>query len=439
MPTKLPGRASLLLMTAITGLWAQPAKAGLDEFLKKPEPAFAWSPAGSKTAGGATVHVLKLTSQVWQGITWTHNLSIVEPADLAYPDAAVLFVTGGSMKDTGPRDKDIAMGLAVANACRARVIVLPQVPNQPLLGDKTEDTLIVETFVRYLETQDGNWPLLFPMVKSAVKAMDAAQAFARGQGKPIHQFVVTGASKRGWTTWLTGASDPRVKAIAPMVIPTLNMAAQTAHQLENFAGKYSEQIRDYTERGIVGRKDPAAERLMAMVDPFTYRDRLALPKLQINGTNDPYWTLDSMNLFWDELPGPKWVVYLPNAGHDLNQHRDYAINGIGALSRHVFGGTPFPKISWTFTEADGHLQLAVTSNPAPKSALAWSTTAPALDFRDSQWTSRPLDPGVKLTASAAQPESGSVALFADLEYEVDGLEYHLSTQLRQTYPKAPKP
>ncbi len=99
--------------------------------------------------------------------------------------------------------------------------------------------------------------LLFPMVKSAVRAMDTAQEFAKEKGKPITRFVVTGASKRGWTTWLTGASDPRVKAIAPMVIPTLNIDAQNKHQLENFDGKFSEQIRDYTDRGLIGKQQQA--------------------------------------------------------------------------------------------------------------------------------------------------------------------------------------
>ena len=32
----------------------------------------------------------------------------------------------------------------------------------------------------------------------------------------VSKFVVAGASKRGWTTWTTGAVDPRVVGIEPV-------------------------------------------------------------------------------------------------------------------------------------------------------------------------------------------------------------------------------
>src|SRR5207237_6867623 len=137
---------------------------------------------------------------------------------------------------------------------------------------------IAETFVRYLKTKDESWPLLFPMVKSLVKAMDALQAFARAEwGVEVTSFIVSGASKRGWTTWLTAAADRRVCAIAPLVIDTLNMAEQLPHQIKSF-GRYSEQIGDYTARGLVPLPDgDVARKLWRMTDPFTYRESLNLP------------------------------------------------------------------------------------------------------------------------------------------------------------------
>ena len=424
-----------IVATVAAAAWAPVARAGLDDYVKKPDASFAWSLAETKTVPGATIYHLKLTSQTWKGIVWTHNLSIVEPDDVAYPDAALLLIVGGKVGDE-PRGGDLASGMAMAKTCRARVAVLPLVPNQPLLDGKTEDTLIAETFVRYLDTKDEEWPLLFPMVKSAVRAMDAVQAFGKEKGKPVERFVVTGGSKRGWTTWLTGASDPRVKAIAPMVIPTLKMGAQNQHQLENFGGKFSEQIQDYTSRGLTEKRDDSDSlRLRAMIDPYAYREKLTIPKLQINGTNDPYWTLDSLNLYWDELVGPKWVVYLPNAGHSLDQHRDYAVNGVGAIFRHAIGGKPFPTLSWKHDEADGKLRLTVDSDPAPKSVKVWTANSDTLDFRKSKWESVDFPKAETMVILEVRPEKGNLGFFADLEYEIDGLSYHLSTQIRQTYVK----
>jgi PhoPQ-activated pathogenicity-related protein len=420
----------------VLGLWmsfcpASPATAGLDDYVKRDDPAFSWAVTGADRTPDGTVYHFKFTSQVWQGIPWEHQLRVHEPAEVAHPDSVLLFITGGD-KDSRYRPEDGATGFHLARLCGARVAVLPQVPNQPLLGEKKEDTLIAETFVRYLETKDENWPLLFPMVKSAVKAMDAVQQWAEKEGKPaVSRFVVTGASKRGWTTWLTGATDRRVVAIAPMVIDTLNMKAQKALSIESW-GKFSEQIDDYTSRGLTEKfDDPDGRVLWKMVDPYSYRDRLTLPKLLINGSNDRYWPLGALNIYWDDLSGPKSVVYLPNAGHNLAVNRDYALNGIGAFFRHAIGRKTWPQVSWQHTDGGDTLGLAVKSTPAPKSAQLWVARSDTRDFRDSTWEPTRLtaaDAGI--TGSVPRPEKGFVALFGDLEYQVDGIPYHLSTQVR---------
>ena len=88
--------------------------------------------------------------------------------------------------------------LAFDLARRAKVPVafLYGIPKQPLFEGKKEDALISETFVRYLKTEDEDWPLLFPMVKSLVRAMDVVQEFATKEWKAdVKSFVVSGASR----------------------------------------------------------------------------------------------------------------------------------------------------------------------------------------------------------------------------------------------------
>jgi PhoPQ-activated pathogenicity-related protein len=410
------------------------ARADLAEYVKKPEPKFAWKLKEKKPVPEGAIYDLELTSQVWHDIPWTHQLQVYQPKEVDPQATMLLFVTGGKASPA-----TILYGVLLATKVKAPVAILYDIPNQPLLGDKKEDALIAETFVRCLEDKDESWPLLFPMVKSVVKAMDALEAFAKEEWKqPIKGFLITGASKRGWTTWLTAAVDPRVVAIAPMVIDTLNMQVQMKHQLECF-GKYSDQIKDYTERGLVPLpKTAGAKHLWEIVDPYFYRDKVKMPKLLINGNNDPYWTTDALNLYWDDLKGDKYIVYVPNAGHDLKQagksileERSRAVDALTAFARHQMTGKPMPKLTWKNDDEGDKLRLVLTTDVAPKSTRVWTATAPTRDFRQAKWTDKVVKPAKdKITGEAMAPKEGCLAFYLDLEYEIDGIPYHLCSQLR---------
>ena len=207
-----------------------------------------------KKADGVTLYRILFTSQKWQGIIWNHEMTIMVPDMVKYNDA-LLFITGGSLKNGKPNthewDEDLTTCISqVAKTNMTIAAILWQVPNQPLYDDLTEDALISYTLHNYLNDHDLTWPLLFPMTKSAVRAMDVVQKFSKKELKwKVNHFIVSGASKRGWTTWLTGANDKRVIAIGPMVIDVLNMPVNVDYQKVVW-GDYSIEIEDYVKLGI---------------------------------------------------------------------------------------------------------------------------------------------------------------------------------------------
>ena len=419
----------IALLSAVTG------RADLYTYLAKPEPGASWTVASKTNSGACEVVFIKLKSQVWEGITWEHDLVIFRPKDTDVQDKMFLLNNGGIMKPDG-----IPYGVMLASLMKAPVAILLGIPNQPLLDGKSEDSLIAETFVRYLETKNDGWPLLFPMVKSIVKAMDAVQEYsAKEWPKRTEKFIVGGASKRGWTTWLTAAADPRVMAIAPMVIDVLKMPEQMARQVECFGGP-SEQIRPYSARGLVPMADTEdAHRLWRWVDPYTYRAKFTMPKLILLGNNDRFWAPDALNLYWDDLPGQKWINYTPNAGHNLttvgvngakgNPMR--AVSATAAFVRYQFTGRAMPELSWKHDDAASQLRLTVTSKPAPNEMHVWRCAAATKDLRDARWESRLIEvKGESTEITESRPTSGVASFYADCSYEIDGLSFTLCTQLR---------
>jgi PhoPQ-activated pathogenicity-related protein len=401
-------------LAALLMLVAGAAHADLDAYVKAPDDSYTYTVVEQRELDQARAYVVKMTSQTWRGIPWWHWMTVVVPTTLSHPDTALLLVDGGNNRDPekvpgmGTEVQVLARVATQTGSVTARV---GQVPNQPLMGDRYEDALIAYTYDKYLTTGEEDWPLLFPMVKSAAAAMTTVQRLVEAKREAkIAGFVLTGGSKRGWTSWLAAAADARVKAIAPFVIDTLNMVPQSEHQMKTYGG-YSEQVADYTEYRMQERTPtPEGQRLLKMVDPYAYRDRLTLPKMIVLGANDPYWTVDAANFYFDDLPGEKHLYYQANTGHDTS------LQGVSTLSHFydsVVKGQPFPKVSWSQASPN---ELEVTWSAAGGKALLWTATSPNRDFRPSTWSSQPLEGEGKVVATVPTPETGWVAYYVEVQF-----------------------
>lgn len=408
----------------------------LEAYVASPDAAFHWEEVARQRLLGTETRLIELTSQRWRDTLWHHQLWLIDPTEGQGDRHALLFIGSGTWPTVGEPSRepprDAARFVALARALETPVAVLRQVPFQPLLGGLTEDSLIAETFLRFLDApEEADWPLLLPMVNSAVRAMDALQALTADWEAPLETFTLTGASKRGWTTWLTAAVDPRVAAQAPMVFDILDMEPQLAHQRRVW-GAPSPQIADYTQRGIDARLDSEAGRaLQAMVDPYRYREHLTQPKLLVLASNDAYWPVDALNLYWDALPEPRHLLYLPNQGHRL---RDYArlLPSLVAFHRRVSRGEPLPALAWTYHCEEERVALRVRATESVDEARAWVAQAPTRDFREARWEPYPLEAGDgELVLALPYPESGYLALFGELLFtETPGERLTLSTTVQ---------
>ena len=403
----------------------------LDDYVHAADTNFSWRVLKTWQQEGFHVTQISFTSQRWQEGLWTNDVWILQPPELRHPEIAALFVMGDNATN------NLRTAGEAALRAGAWAVVLARVPNQPLYDGRREDALIAFTFDKFLKTGDESWLLLLPMVKSAVRTMDLTQSWLASQHlSPPEKFVVTGASKRGWTTWLTAAVDARVTAIAPRVFDMLNLKAQT-DWAQKVYGRQSEQIRDYTALGLVDKMDtPEMARLRSIVDPFSYRDRLVMPKLILIGANDPYWTVDSLRHYWNELPGSKWIYDLPNAGHSLGRESNHDFNTFFEM---LADGVELPAMTWQMN-GDETPAVKVNFNQPAKRALLWTADAPTRDFRPAKWSSRelPLKPAAReLAATIKKPVAGYRAFMVELTFAAPAGELRLSTQV-QVVPDLPK-
>jgi len=297
--------------------------------------------------------------------------------------------------------------------------------------------LIAYTWDKFLRTGDPKWPARLPMTKAAVRALDTVTAFCGspvgGQVK-VDGFAVAGGSKRGWTTWTTAAVDKRVVAIVPIVIDLLNIEPSMLHHYAAY-GFWAPSIGDYSAFGIMDwNGTPEYHALMKIVEPYQYRQRYTMPKFLMNASGDQFFLPDSSRFYFNDLPGVKYLRYVPNADHSLKGSDAYET--LEAWFNAVLYNVALPQFSWTLEKDDA---LRVTAKDPPSEVKLWQATNPeARDFRLESlgpvWTSTTLTDqggGVYL-GSVPKPPKGWTAFFVELTFpDVKALPpFKFTTQVR---------
>ncbi len=417
---------------ATAGAEDPPGRTALDDYLARPDPAYGWEVVRRGESAGLRLLVLDMVSQHWlteaevDRPEWRHWLTLWIPAELR-SDAALLYISGGRNGGPAPEADSGGRMATIAKATGTVVAELRMVPNQPLVfhGDgvaRGEDNLIGYAWAQYLETGEARWLPRNAMVKSAVRAMDtvtAALAGEAGGGQRVDRFVVAGGSKRGWTAWLAGL-DERVIGIIPVVIDVLNVDASMRHHFAAY-GFWAPSIGDYVAHGIMQRMDhPRWPEILRLVDPYSYRHRLTVPKLVLNAAGDQFFLPDSSRFYWRDLRGEKYLRYVPNGDHGLGGTD--AMETIIAFHTLLSQGRRPPQFSW-LRDPDGTLR--VRAEDRPQEVRLWQAHNPrARDFRvetlGRAYTSTPLAPAADglYVAKVPAPERGWTAWFVELSYDV---------------------
>lgn len=430
-----------MLLLAATGCREQPTD--LDWFVgteRRPLTHLRDEKVGPLVTKGS-FHSIRWHAKDVSPANWVHNLFYSDPKKVTDCDLAYLYIGSGGLGAI--RDhilEPIASEMSTATGCWSAAI--DKVPNQPLSFFEEppvyEDGLIARSFKQYFATGDPTWIANFAMVKSVILAMDQLEAlYEQRTGKKLRGFILSGKSKRGWTAWLTAATDARVKGVIPIAIDILEMKKMLLDQRARY-GSWSPSLESYLKLGLLDRIDkPEFDKLMELVDPFSYRQRLALPKLIISAANDPFFIPDAAKFSFESLPGEKLLVTVPNVDHHIEEKQGYylptVVNFVRTLGRQQI--LPQLQVSTDLNSSWIHSTLPISSAVLHQ---AYSPKAP--DFRDRKRTKFVAVPLAPLNGKVTLPPQDKPGWYAwFLETNVLGQDNRLSRLSSRVYLKQTQP
>ena len=410
----------------------------LDTYVHKDDASFNYVIEKVQEFDGYFVHSIRMNSQNFlqskdvNKTSWSHWLTVIEPKEVK-AETALLVISSGDTNDPLPKAQDALIEIALAS--NSLVAELKAIPNQPLKFsdesfDRWEDAIIAYTWNKFFLTGETRWPARMAMTKSAIAAMDTIQVVFKRNN--VDSFVVTGASKRGWTTWTAAATDNRVIAIIPLVIDMLNIKPSFEHHWQAY-GFWAPAIQDYVDMNTMDWwGSPEAEALFKLVDPYSYKDRYQFPKYIINAAGDEFFIPTSSQFYYDQLPGEKHIRYVPNVGHNLNG--SYILEAIASFYISILNNSPRPEYSWNFFK-NGQIEFTSDNQPS-EVKLWWADNPSSRDFRldviGKSWKSKliKINAEGKYISSIDKPEEGWRAYFVEAIYGSNPLPFIITSEVK---------
>ena len=410
----------------------------LDAYVHKDDTSFNYVIEKVQEFDSYFVHSIRMDSQNFlqskdvNKTSWSHWLTVIEPKEVK-AETALLVISSGDTNDPLPKAQDALIEIALAS--NSLVAELKAIPNQPLKFsdesfDRWEDAIIAYTWNKFFLTGETRWPARMAMTKSVIAAMDTIQVVFKRNN--VNSFVVTGASKRGWTTWTAAATDNRVIAIIPLVIDMLNIKPSFEHHWQAY-GFWAPAIQDYVDMNTMDWwGSPEAEALFKLVDPYSYKDRYQFPKYIINAAGDEFFIPTSSQFYYDQLPGEKHIRYVPNVGHSLNG--SYIIEAIASFYISILNSSPRPEYSWNFLE-NGQIEFTSDNQPS-EVKLWWADNPSSRDFRldviGKSWKSKSIKINAegKYISSIDKPEEGWRAYFVEAIYGSNSLPFIITSEVK---------
>ena len=361
---------------------------------------------------------------------WQHQVDMYIP-DQAQHRTALLVINNGTRKTENlprinPNDFDPETLAKIAEQTQSIVISVSDIPNQPLLyagQDKAvrEDESVAQSWKFFMQNpaQYELLPLHIPMVASVSQAIGLAQKELSSYG--IKKFIITGASKRAWTAWLTALSNPDVEAIVPFVFDLLNTQKGLSHMYYSYGQNWPIAFAPYYQADIDHQiENSNFTQFMQIEDPLqymypTHTNQTNITTYIINASGDDFYVPDNSRFYFNDLSTDKTLRVAPNSDHHgiLNFTESSLIPFLNRYQNY--------KASPNIEEFISNQNLSLKFSETPIKIVQWTALNPeARDFRLAcgiRYSSTPLKiQNNTLDIPLITPNQGWQATFIEATY-----------------------